>query len=281
MKTVAATLFATLLGVAGVAAPALAAGPESPRYVTSDPGDGAEMSSAPARVTVTFSEPLDESSSLHVYDECGQPVDAGDTQVLGSRMDVGVAKTPSGHYTVVYDAQGFGGATGETKDDFSFHVTSGSPCGGGSSHHHHGGDGDGSGHEGHPGGGHSGHDGGHGTGHGGHEGAGHDDHSAHGAGHDGHATGHDGHTTHDGHARSGHSGHGAGHHAGGGHHDHGSGLPGVHDLKGGAGKGLVQPRLAAGAGGLAPNGRSVLIALGLSIVMGALGGLVLRASAAS
>lgn len=271
------------LAPAVLVVPAGAAGPESPRYVTSDPGDGAEVDSAPSRVTVTFSEPLDSSSTLRVYDECGDAVDAGDTQVLGSRMDVGIARSPSGHYTAVYVAKGFGGATGETKDDFSFHVTSGTPCDGASGHHHH--DGGGEGHEGHEGGheGHSGHDGGHSE----HSGTGHDEHSGHGGGHSGHAN----HAGHDGHAgHAGHEGHTAGHegHAPGEHHHHGGiGLPGVTDLtgKGGGGKrsggGLVPPRLAAGKGGLAPTGSSVLIALGLSMALGALGGWVLRASAST
>ena len=282
MNRLARLALALALGAAPVlvAMPAGAAGPESPRYVTSDPGDGAEVDSAPSRVTVTFSEPLDSSSTLHVYDECGTAVDAGDTQVLGSRMDVGIARSPSGHYTAVYLAKGFGGATGETKDDFSFHVASGSPCGGASAHHHHGG-----GEEGH----------------GGHEG-GHDDHSGHEGSHSGHSgTSHEGHSGHEGTSHSGHEthaghdAHGAGHtdHAAGEHHHHGGvGLPGVTDLTGkgsgdgedgDAGRGLVPPRLAAGggAGGLAPTGRSVLIALGLSMALGALGGWVLRASAST
>ena len=250
-----------------MAAPA-SAGPESPRYVTSDPGDGASVDSPPSRVTVTFSEPLDPSSTLHVYDECGATVDAGDTQVLGSRMDVGIARTPSGHYVAVYDAVGFGGATGETKDDFSFHVTSGTPCDG-ASHHDHG-----EGHDGH--GGHDGHDGGH-QGHEGH--SGHEDHEGHSghSEHSGHA-GHEAHPGHAGHARhAAHEGHGAT------HHHHGSTLagvhPGVHHNHGGD-PGLVDPPLAAGSGrsGLAPTTQSVLIALGLSMALGVLGGWVLRIS---
>lgn len=275
MKVALAGLSLLVFGLAA-AAPAIA-GPESPRYVTSDPGDGAEVDSPPARVTVTFSEPLDESSSLHVYDECGQVVDAGDAQVLGSRMDVGVARTPSGHYTVVYDAKGFGGATGETKDDFSFHVTSGASCGAGSSHHDHEGH---VGHEGHEG--HSGHEG-----HLGHEGhSGHEGHVGH-SGHEGHV-GHEGHLGHAGHlGHTDHAGH-AGHLGHAGHHHHGAGLAGVQPLggDGGDGKGgnggatLVSAPLG-GDGGLAPSGRSVVTALALSIVMGAVGGWVLRVSAAS
>lgn len=277
MRSLLAGLAVTVLVVA-VAAPATA-GPEAPRYVTSDPGDGATVDQAPSRVTATFSEPLDSSSTLHVYDECGAPVDAGDTQVLGSRMDVGIAKTPSGHYTVVYDAVGFGGATGETKDDFSFHVSSGTPCDG-ASHHHHGTE-----HEGHEGGGHEGH-GGHGTEHEGHGG-----HAGHGGGHEDHAS-HEGHSAHAGHSdHAGHAGHPAahsGHDAA--HHHHGSTLAGVKPgfgHKGGSGQnggsdGLVNPRLAAGAGrlGLAPTTQSVLIALALAMAMGALGGWVLRVSSA-
>jgi methionine-rich copper-binding protein CopC len=266
---------------------AAAAAGAAPTYVTSDPQNGASVSSAPSRVSVTFSEPLDSSSTLQVFDQCGRAVSAGDEQVLGSRIDVGVTSDTAGHYTAVYVAKGFGGATGETKGAFSFHVTSGPSCGAGHDHGGHGGHEGGSG--GHEGGHGGGHEGGHG---GGHEGN-HESHGGHGGGtgHSGHASGVGHHTSgghathtsgsgHAGHSSTGHAGshhdgssHGAGHHAGGGHAGaHGSGT---------SGDGL--PELASGRGGLglAPTSTSVGIALTLSIAMGALGGWVLRVSAGS
>ena len=258
-------------------AAALASG-AAPTYVTSDPQNGSTVQEGPSRVSVTFSEPLDSGSTLQVFDECGRAIDANDEQVLGSRIDVGLALIPSGKYTAVYVARGFGGATGETKGSFSFNVTSGVPCDGGHHHHgtHGGGDDDGheGGHEGHGGGhgggsGHSGHGGGSGESH--HAGSG-TDHAAHeGAGHDA-----------AGHGASGHHGGSEGHaggHGGGAHHDG----RGTHsETHNGDGNGGLD-ELASGRGGLglAPTSTSVMIALALSIAMGALGGWVLRVSAGS
>jgi methionine-rich copper-binding protein CopC len=90
-----------VLGIAAVGlallpgASAFGAG-AAPTYVTSDPPNGATVDSAPSRVSVTFTEPLDAGSTLQVFDECGRGVDAGDAQVLGSRIDVGITQTPSG-----------------------------------------------------------------------------------------------------------------------------------------------------------------------------------------
>jgi hypothetical protein len=89
--------------------------------------------------------------------------------------------------------------------------------------------------------------------------------------------GHDGRADHDdsGHGSSGHDGkrHGKGH---GGGHGRGSGSgngPSDEELTG----------FASGRGGpgLAPTSTSVIVALALSVAMGALGGWVLRVSAGS
>lgn len=276
MRRLFVSLVAAALGLLPAAA-GLAIAHAAPTYVTSDPQNGATVDSAPDRVSVTFSEPLDSSSTLQVFDECGKAVDSGDEQVLGSRIDVGITDTPSGDYTAVYVATGFGGATGETKGSFSFHVTSGDPCGGG--HGGHGG-----------GGGHHGGGGGHGGGHGNGEG-----HGGHG-GDEGHGDGtEEGHETHDGgagdHPSAGHggaehggsdggeghggAGHGDGRGDGEGHHGGGSGGDGGS----GPDDGLRDFASGRGGPGLAPTSTSVIIALALSIAMGALGGWVLRVSA--
>jgi methionine-rich copper-binding protein CopC len=281
------------LGVAAlVGAAALpAAAATAPSYVTSSPANGATVSSAPDRVSITFSEPLDESSTLQVFDECGRAVDAGDKQVLGSRIDVGIAQRPAGHYTAVYVAKGFAGATGETKGSISFHVTSGDPCdgsddghGGHGGHGGSGGNGDGGedghgGHGGGEGGGHDEGDGDHDDGDDHDDGGDHDD-GDHGGGGD-HSSGGD----HGDGDHGGDQGHGDGHGSGsGGAHGgsrHGNGH-GAGDRDASRG-GPDDPQLASGRGGpgLAPTSTSVVIALALSVAMGALGGWVLRVSAAS
>ncbi|HEY7876218.1 MAG TPA: copper resistance protein CopC [Actinomycetota bacterium] len=273
----------TLALLAAPAFPAFASG-AAPTYVTSDPSNGATVQSAPSRVSVTFSEPLDPSSTLQVFDQCGRAVDSGDEQVLGSRIDVGIAQSPSGHYTAVYVAKGFAGATGETKGSISFHVTSGEACDGA----------DHAGHDGHGTGGgaddgHDGHGDGDGDGHHGHGGGAGDGHDGHAGGSDDHTGGH--HLTGGDHSGGAHSGrdhgaggHGDGHGSGGEHgKGHGGRGHGGHHQADGGRDGGGDPQLASGRGGpgLAPTTTSVVIALGLSIVMGALGGWVLRVSSAS
>jgi methionine-rich copper-binding protein CopC len=246
--------------------------------VTSDPQNGATVESPPDRVSVTFSEPLDSTSTLKVFDQCGRAVDAGDDQVLGSRIDVGISATPSGHYTAVYVAKGFAGATGETKGSFSFHVTSGTPCDGGHGDHDgHGPGGDGGHGDGHGegnGGDHDGHDDGNGGDHDGHDGGG--DHTGTGAEH-----GSDAHGPDD-HGSNGHrgDGHGGGDHRGKGHGGgHGDGRDG--DRSSGGDGGPAELASGRGGPGLAPTSTSVVIALALSVAMGAVGGWVLRVSAGS
>ena len=279
MRKIVRVAAALVAGLAPAAA-ALASG-AAPTYVTSDPQNGATVESPPSRVSITFSEPLDSSSTLQVFDECGRGVDAGDAQVLGSRIDVGIAQSPSGHYTAVYVAKGFGGATGETKGSISFHVTSGESCDGG--HGGHGGHGNGGGGGGHNGGGHGG-GGGHngGNGHGGGKGSG--SHGNHMGGSDEthHSDDGDDHGTHGGDG----SGHGDGDHGNGGHGGNGKDHRGDGEHSkghGGVAGSDDPPELASdrGALGLAPTTSSVVIALALSIAMGAVGGWVLRVSAGS
>jgi methionine-rich copper-binding protein CopC len=271
MRKLVVALAAAAFGLLPAAA-GLAVAHAAPVYVTSDPPNGATVDRPPSRVSVTFSEPLDSTSTLRVFDECGLAVDSGDDQVLGSRIEVGIADTPSGDYTAVYVATGFGGATGETKGSFTFHVTSGEPCGGGhGGHGGHGGEGGGLGGGGHGGGGGRG-------GHGGHDGGDRD-----------HPGGDSGHTAHEG-GGSGHEGRGHGGSAGGAAHGDGhdeNGHDGHHEDRGAARGGSPAdgglPDLSSGRGGpgLAPTSTSVVIALALSIALGALGGWVLRVSAGS
>ncbi|MDQ3646532.1 MAG: copper resistance protein CopC, partial [Actinomycetota bacterium] len=159
----------TLLNLASIAvllAPAAGAAarpPASPQLASSTPEAGSEQHQAPERVELTFSEPLDTGKSwVGVFDECRRRLDAGDVEVMLNEMSVGIAKTPAGKYTVVYQARGVGGVTGTTNGTFDFVVHAGESCdrGGHSGHGDGGGNGAGDGN-------------GHGDGHGDGDGDGH------------------------------------------------------------------------------------------------------------
>lgn len=260
-------LFGAVL-LAGMA-PAAARQNSAPVLVDSSPSNGETVHEAPARVEMTFSEPLDESSTIEVRDECNRRVDAGDTTVDLNEMSVGIAKAPSGVYVASYSATGLGGVTGTTDGSISFTVHMGSSC-----------DGSGGGHGGHgrdDGGGDGNHDGhGSGGGSGGHSGGDHSggDHS--GADHSGTSA----------HAAGAHSSGGTTHAAGGhnGAHDNkgkGKGKHGGHGKHGDQGDGdAAQPPVTdlAAPGDLvpAPDGSTLLVALGASILFGAGGGLLVR-----
>lgn len=121
------TLIAAVSVATLVAAP-VAAAPMAPTYVSSQPEDGEEVHEVPEKVEVTFSEPLDESSELSVKDSCGRKVDDGDVAIDGNTMSVGISLKPSGHYQVSYSATGVAGVTGSTEGGFHFMVHFGEPC---------------------------------------------------------------------------------------------------------------------------------------------------------
>lgn len=250
-KRVVAVVGSALALVVWAAAPALAA----PQRLASDPEPGAELHQAPERVTLTFSEPLDESSEIRVFDDCDRRLDDGKTRIDLIEMSVGIDLTPSGTYTVAYVAVG---VTGTSQESYTFTVLhSGPSCDGAGGHEGHGDqDGDGDGHDDHGGDG----DGG---GHDGHGGGGDD-------GHDGAATHHEGSTA------TGHDGHDG---RGGGHGDHhgkqGNGKQGGGEGPGGEGG---TPPIAAAADDLLPDpsGAAVALALGIALLFGVAGGWVLR-----
>lgn len=277
-------LRASLLAVAVLgwaATPALAA----PQVISQDPEPGTQFhEDAPERVTMSFSEPLDDSSKITVVDECGGRVDDGEVTVGGTtqnELSVGIAKTVQSTYTVEYAATG---VTGTATGSYEFVVHGGSPCAGG------GGSG-GGGHGGHGGGGDGGGSGGH-DGHGGGSGG--------SGGHDGHAGGGDDDGDHDGsHSGMGddvdHSQMSAEEHAemSGDHDGHKNKKKGKHDKGHGNGHDEGhgndhgtdgQPPFAAGDDQLPtdiPTGTTVAISLGLALALGGLGGWVLRVSSPS
>ena len=236
------------------AAPAQAA----PQYEDSEPGDGASVQTAPASVSVSFSEPLDDSSTLWVDNECGEGVDGGNTVVELREMRIDLTEGHySGTYTVHYIAIGLGGVTGKAEGAFTFDVAEGHPCDGHNrrkNHNEH--EHDKNEHE------HGGneHDGDHDN----HGDMGHEDHSTmdHGTGHTDHSA-----------MGSAHGSHSEGsHQAGGEHGEHETDGSADHETHGSAGGQLASGPLPK----LPPNGGTVLLALLLCAGMGVVGGVFLR-----
>ena len=256
-----------VIGCYAVALVCLAAAPAAsqtapPQYQSSDPEKGATVHQPPQRVEVTFDQPLDDSSSLAVTDECDRQLDSGTTEVSGNTMSIEIVKTPSGMYHVEYLARGVAGVTGENNDMFMFTVHGGKACDGGSGHDDHGKD---------P----NEHDGRH------------DDDDDHGNDHAG--TGHDrddhssstDHTESHGTAGTDHSGMGS--HDG----DEHSGTGGQHDEhEARADDPITDQALGITSSDTArklftrADSRALMISLGLCALLGILGGAVLRASGA-
>lgn len=247
------------------AAAPVAAQEAPPQYQSSEPEEGATVHQAPEQVEVTFDQPLDDSSSLAVVDDCDNQLDDGSTVVDGNTMSIGIAETPSGDYHVEYVARGVEGLTGENEGHFLFTVHAGKPCDGDSDHHHHGGKGDKKDdkHGDHKEGGHGGMK--HGSGS--HD---DDDHSTMDHDSDDHSAG----TTH-----TDHNGNGTGKHDGSGAHDRhtdehkdkGTAAPG--DVPGITSSDTASDLLARADSG------ALIVALALCAVLGILGGVVLRSSA--
>lgn len=235
--------------------------------ISSSPQDGAEVHRAPSEVSFSFSEPLDPSSSIQVKDACGRPASSGTTNVELNEMSTSLVMKPSGRYVATYKAVGLGGVTGTEEGSITFTVHFGPSCGdgsGGGGHGNHGNDG-----------------GGNGKNHGGHDRQGSNDHSKHGSGDGGSHSGGDHSTsTHgDGNHRGGN--HAAGKHGGGGHRQGGRNQKhGKHKGGGGhrahkSGPGDANT-LAAPLGVPQPDGETVALALGFSILLGAGGGILVR-----
>jgi methionine-rich copper-binding protein CopC len=225
--------------------------------VDSEPPDGAEVHEAPDEVSITFSEPLDASSEIKIFDECDRRLDDGNTQIdlNPTTMRVGIALQPSGHYEVKYEATGVGGVTGTTTGAFHFVVHAGQGCDG--DRHHHDDDDD---HDGK----HDDHDGKQDGKHEDHDGK-DDDHVDHDGGDD-HST-HPTTTDHGDHGDGTHDDHAAGPQDGGG---------GPSDKKDEGPTTFTRgespfPKLE-------PDDWALYVALGLAVALGAGGGVFLRAT---
>lgn len=116
--------------VAGVVAPATASGPTAPVLLQAEPVDKAVLDKAPASISLTFSQVLDESHSrMEVFDACGNDVDSGDLVVTLNEMSIDLVKKPAGRYKVFYVAQAQPkGATGETVGFLKFKAKKGKAC---------------------------------------------------------------------------------------------------------------------------------------------------------
>lgn len=119
---VAAGVLLALFGLPSVASAA-------PTLIASDPEDGEQVHEPVEEVVLTFDMPLDPSAStLVVVDECGKRIDDREAQVLANRISVGIAKDRSGLYEVQFRATPPAGATGSTSGSISFEVHPGKPC---------------------------------------------------------------------------------------------------------------------------------------------------------
>lgn len=103
MRTFQAAL--VLVVLAAMVAPGVAAA--HAQFVRSEPAFGANLASAPTRVTAWFSEELASDSRLTVIDQKGQRVDDGRTVVSVSdpkSMSVGLKPIGAGAYLVRWEA---------------------------------------------------------------------------------------------------------------------------------------------------------------------------------
>ena len=246
------------------AAPA-AAQAAPPQYQSSNPDRGATVHQPPDRVEVTFDQPLDETSTLVVTDECDRRVDNESTEVDGNSMSIGIVEKPAGEYHVEYSARGLAGITGTGTGHFTFTVHAGKGCKGGDHNHHGNGNNGKKNHE-------NGHGGNGGDDHGDdathHSGGGMTDHgTTHGSGTGTHSGGHGNAGTHAG----------DGHNAGNDHSDHngnGGGVAAGADVPGITSSDTARTLFTRA------DSNALLASLGLCLMLGILGGTVLRASAA-
>lgn len=125
MTMIRKTLFG--LAVAAIVAAAPPAALAHAAYKSSDPADRSTVASPPSRVTAEFTEPLTDSSSLSVFDPCGNQVDNGDSSPRGYEMSVTMSADKAGRYTVQFQAQSALDSH-VTSGSFTFTSSGGDPC---------------------------------------------------------------------------------------------------------------------------------------------------------
>jgi methionine-rich copper-binding protein CopC len=121
---------AAVVALSIVSGAAYAGSPTSPVLLSADPAAGAKLDRAPATVTLSFSEPIDEHySRLEVYDSCGRHIDVGHATANLNELSTEIEMKPAGRYTVFYVANATPkGATGDTTGTFDFTVKKGPRC---------------------------------------------------------------------------------------------------------------------------------------------------------
>lgn len=112
-------------GLSLVAAPSPAGAHAA--YESSDPADGATVSSPPDRIIADFTEPLAPGSTMDVIDPCGVPVDNDDPFIASDRLTVTMAGAAQGTYSVSWSA--ISSIDGHhTTGSFSFASSGGEAC---------------------------------------------------------------------------------------------------------------------------------------------------------
>jgi methionine-rich copper-binding protein CopC len=107
----------------------VSAGPASAHaaYKDSNPPDEGTVSMPPSEVWAEFTEPLIGDSTLQIFDPCGDRVDAGDYQVVLTRITVSMSSDKQGTFTanwaVISDTDGH-----PTSGTFTFTSTGGAAC---------------------------------------------------------------------------------------------------------------------------------------------------------
>ena len=96
-------------------------------YKSSNPADESTVASPPSQISAEFTEPLTESSSMQVFDPCGQQVDNGDSNPNGYNMTVSMSGDKAGTYTVEFKAQSALDSH-VTSGQFTFTSSGGDPC---------------------------------------------------------------------------------------------------------------------------------------------------------
>jgi methionine-rich copper-binding protein CopC len=120
----------TFLVGSAVAALVAAAAPAAlahAAYKSSNPADESTVATPPAQVSAEFTEPLTETSSMQVFDPCGNQVDNGDSDPSGYEMTVSMSADKAGTYTVEFSAQSALDSH-VTSGAFTFTSSGGSPC---------------------------------------------------------------------------------------------------------------------------------------------------------
>lgn len=110
----------------------------TPQLESSEPPSASILREAPRSVTIRFSAPLADSSTIEVVDQCERRVDSGTTRVSGNEMEVSLVERPAGHYVATYFAQGDMEGSGSTSGQISFHANNGPDCDGDNDNHNHG-----------------------------------------------------------------------------------------------------------------------------------------------